>query len=298
MALRNAAWRFFLAMGLTLWSMGSVAEAVDQTASITVPGAVLLDSARVSSTDQLIPLGSIKEGRDGRAIPEHSERVSGDVYRAVYQLSSELGMAESKQLLDAAWKAANAGGTPLFRCEGRECGQSNLWANDVFSESLLFGSDRTQFAFVYASADLKTLTLLYGSERANRRSYYIMQTVTLTTPWKLAATAQPVIDTDRWQISVARTVKGAVDPKRLPLALNPVTSELGRHTTQHWSVIAHECSDAPAPDAFAMSQQLLDAVLPPLQKIAGKVFHPINAGNTYALPCSKGKNLEIIELRP
>ena len=36
------------------------------------------------------------------------------------------------------------GGKMLFRCEGRACGRSADWANQVFGQSILYGPDRNQ----------------------------------------------------------------------------------------------------------------------------------------------------------
>lgn len=297
MAWQRARWSVVLALGLLLSS--AIGNAASHAESLVVPGSTLLESAQLETADQLIPLGSVKEGRDGRASPERSERVGGRLQKALYQLPSELSIKESRELLQASVKVEAGHDRLLYQCDGRECGQTNLWATDVFGESLLLGNDRTQFALIYVSDDLHTITMLYGSERPNRRSYYIVQTIALASAWTLVQPAAKQVEVQRWAVNVPRTAKGKKEHKRAAYALNPATSELPKRQTQHWAVVAHECSpQLPAPQAFAQSQQLLDEVMPLLQSIAGKVFHPINMGNTYASPCASGKNLEIIELRP
>lgn len=263
-----------------------------------IPGVIVLSSAESRVDDQLVPLGSVKEGRDGRATPETSKRVAGRMQKSLYQLPSELGLNAVKATLESAWMEQNPGSRPLYRCIGRECGQSNLWANDVFSDSLLFGNDRTQFANIYLSADGNALGLLYGSERPNKRSHFIVMSVALDSPWQLKAPDAEKQEVNRWLVSISRTFKGEVDLKRLPVLLNPVTTNLAKRQTTHWAVIAHECEKLPAPEAFRQSQQLLDAVMPYLQKVADKEFHPVNAGNSFASPCAAARNLEIVELQP
>lgn len=296
MAWQRARWSVVLALG-GLLSAG-IGNAASHAETLVVPGSTLLEQAQLETTDQLIPLGSVKEGRDGRASPERSERVGGRLQKALYQLPSELSIKESRKLLQASVKVEAGQDRLLYQCDGRECGQSNLWANDVFGESLLLGNDRTQFALIYVSDDLQTMTLLYGSERPNRRSHYIVQTVALTRAWTLDQPTETKVEVTRWAMNITRTGKGKIERKRVAFALNPATSELPKRSTQHWAVVAHECSLLPAPQAFEQSQQVLDEVMPVLQAKGGKVFHPINMGNTYASPCASGKNLEIIELRP
>jgi hypothetical protein len=65
----------------------------------------------------------------------------------------------------------------LFNCQGRDCGSSNFWANDVFGNRILYGPETGQFymASTYES-ELQQQTVsgyaaLYVVTRANRRLY-------------------------------------------------------------------------------------------------------------------------------
>lgn len=289
--------RFLVAVLLCGHVLFANAQASEQIAQ-RIPGVVKLSADEMRVDDQLLPLGSVKEGRDGRATPESSRRVAGVMQKSVFQLPSELALDSVRKSLEAGWLEQHPGSRPLYRCVGRECGQSNLWANDVFGESLLFGNDRTQFAYVFVDESGGNVAMLYGSERPNRRSHFVVLSVALETPWQLEAPVTEEAETDRWALSISRTVKGQVDMKRLPVLLNPVTSSLSKRQTSHWAVIAHECEKLPAPEAFQRGQQLLDAVLPLLQKVPGKQFHAVNAGNALKAPCAAARNLEIIELQP
>lgn len=269
-----------------------------ETLAQRIPGVMTLSSDEVRVDDQLVPLGSVKEGRDGRATPESSKRVAGLMRKSVFQLPSELALDSARKSLESGWLEQHPGSRALYRCAGRECGQSNLWANEVFSESLLFGNDRTQFAFAFLDEAARNVALIYGSERPNKRSHFVVLTVALDAPWQLDLPVSEAVESDRWALSISRTVKGQVDMRRLPVLLNPVTSSLSKRQTTHWAVIAHECEEFAAPEAFQRSQQLLDAVLPLLQKVPGKQFHAVNAGNAINTPCATSRNLEVIELRP
>ena len=57
----------------------------------------------------------------------------------------------------------------LFSCEGRDCGRSNSWANQVFGQAGLYGPDGNQF---YIATDREgRLVSVYVIERGNRRIY-------------------------------------------------------------------------------------------------------------------------------
>jgi len=58
---------------------------------------------------------------------------------------------------------------PLFTCRGRDCGRSNLWANDIFKQANLYGPDANQFYF--AGERGSALVALYVIERGNKRVY-------------------------------------------------------------------------------------------------------------------------------
>lgn len=61
------------------------------------------------------------------------------------------------------------GGDVLFQCEGRGCGRSNDWANQVFNDATLYGPDRHQR---YVALEWQgRLVALYVIERGNRRIY-------------------------------------------------------------------------------------------------------------------------------
>jgi hypothetical protein len=58
---------------------------------------------------------------------------------------------------------------PLFSCRGRDCGRSNLWANEIFKRAILYGPDANQFYF--AGEKNNALIALYVIERGNKRVY-------------------------------------------------------------------------------------------------------------------------------
>lgn len=60
----------------------------------------------------------------------------------------------------------------LYRCDGRACGSSNLWANSIFRESRLYGRDKRQHYWVGRNAE--QLMLLYCVQRGNKRNFCLL----------------------------------------------------------------------------------------------------------------------------
>ncbi|WP_228260770.1 DUF4892 domain-containing protein [Marinobacter orientalis] len=66
------------------------------------------------------------------------------------------------------------GAQVLFECSGRGCGRSNVWANQIFDQSELYGRDSNQDYLVGGSIDENGqpwLTLVYTVTRGNNREY-------------------------------------------------------------------------------------------------------------------------------
>jgi hypothetical protein len=60
----------------------------------------------------------------------------------------------------------------LFWCEGRECGSSSLWANEVFQRSTLYGPEARQaYLLARLPGDSDRFMALYGITRGNGRPY-------------------------------------------------------------------------------------------------------------------------------
>lgn len=66
----------------------------------------------------------------------------------------------------------DAGAELLYWCEGRACGSSSLWANEVFQRSMLYGPDAQQaFLLARMPGEADELMALYGITRGNGRPY-------------------------------------------------------------------------------------------------------------------------------
>ncbi len=65
------------------------------------------------------------------------------------------------------------GNTSVFQCQGRDCGRSNQWANQIFQKAVLYGPDANQF-YLSSQVDLEDqarMLSVYVIQRGNRRTY-------------------------------------------------------------------------------------------------------------------------------
>jgi hypothetical protein len=112
---------------------------------------------------------------DGRVAPSRIERMTGNLRRITYQIPDGFTAEDafehfSEQLLTTDEVA-------LYECQGRGCGSSNYWANDVFENRVLYGPVEGQYymAAGYRSSDngepVRGYAALYAVTRGNRRVY-------------------------------------------------------------------------------------------------------------------------------
>lgn len=95
--------------------------------------------------------------------------------KGVGQLFEVQGGANREEARDHYLRELQTRGAQiLFECSGRNCGRSNVWANQIFGQSTLYGSDNNQDYLVAGSIDENGkpwLTLVYTVTRANQRQY-------------------------------------------------------------------------------------------------------------------------------
>ncbi len=118
----------------------------------------------------LLPMGRVKEDRiAGRAAPSKFQRIQGDLDALTWKLPDELVLQDATQQVNDFLAEQNP--ERLFACDSRDCGDSFLWANSIFQEPVLFGSDRNQYLWVIKDREQPRYHVLYLIERPNRRIY-------------------------------------------------------------------------------------------------------------------------------
>src|SRR5690606_31524517 len=130
--------------GLTL--LGCVASAADLPGSSDLEGLARFPQAQIvgfkqdSDVERIYPLDSIRRISD-------QVNATGDLLAITYQLRDHHSGIEA--FSQAREQLVEQGAQLLYWCEGRACGSSSLWANQIFQRSMLYGPEAQQ-AFLLA----------------------------------------------------------------------------------------------------------------------------------------------------
>lgn len=145
------------------------------------PGSQIVRFAEAADQERIYPQGSVRR-ISGRLRYEGEAAVQGAFTSLTYELprthsADEVfkGAREAMQMQDAEL---------LYWCQARECGPSSLWANAVFGQSILYGSDEQQaYALLRLAAPRQdSLLALYSITRGNRRAYLHVELLASGTP--------------------------------------------------------------------------------------------------------------------
>ena len=124
-----------------------------------------------------IILGTLERIR-GEVIPEDSERLRGDVTKITYEISQEFTSGDVYAFYQEQLTAKNY--ELLYSCQGRECGSSNYWANDIFRNRILYGPERNQHFMAFRSNSAledDPYFSLYIITRVNRKIYAYLEVI-------------------------------------------------------------------------------------------------------------------------
>jgi hypothetical protein len=177
--------RLFSLLGLILWTgLVAAADVADSQDLAVVPRfarAEIVDFRQSSGQERVFPAGSIRR-ISGQLRMEAQVATQGQLTALTYALPVEHSSSE-------AFSAARAhlqqqGAQLLFWCQGRDCGSSTLWANNVFANAQLNGGDDQQsYALLRLAAPLQdSLLALYGITRGNRRAYLHVEQLNASAP--------------------------------------------------------------------------------------------------------------------
>ena len=172
-----------------LWSFSTAAQADTEAAPAV---RVLEDVGALPYADRvhevppeqvrgrLIPLGAMKKLR-GVWQPKASERLDGTLHRYTWQVLEQYASIELMEEVQAEMTAALSL-TVLFDCEARACGSSAQWANRIFNERVLYGTEAAQRYRVFAGEDNgeRYRLLLYAPVRTAQRQYLHAELLQLT----------------------------------------------------------------------------------------------------------------------
>lgn len=130
----------------------------------------IVDYRPATELERIYPMGSIRK-ISGQLRFDGQVSARGNVTGVTYQLPAERTSYEAFTAAREALQAQDA--ELLFWCQARDCGESSLWANEVFGNAKLYGADEQQAYLLLRLAEPKsdTLVALYSITRGNRRAY-------------------------------------------------------------------------------------------------------------------------------
>lgn len=181
--LLRAVLAILISMGLQtlVWSQGGadVPGSADYPGISRFPGARIVEYRESGDTNYRLALGRLQRV-NGRVVAGREERVQGELTRITYEIPSSYSGADVFARLSAQLLS---GGEELYRCQGRACGSSNFWANDIFANRVLYGPETDQFYLASTRpADVDSpgiYTSLYVITRGNRTVLAHLDVLTL-----------------------------------------------------------------------------------------------------------------------
>jgi hypothetical protein len=132
---------------------------------------VLEETVAIASPGRLVLFSPVREVNNeirSASLARIPVKGQGQLFRVLAGASRE--EARDHYLSELQVRGAQV----LFECSGRGCGRSNVWANQIFGQSTLYGRDSNQDYLIAGNIDENgkpSLTLVYTVTRANQREY-------------------------------------------------------------------------------------------------------------------------------
>ncbi len=223
---------FKLLASVVLFTGSAFASAaLPETLPQPFPQSKLETSVEIESSGHLVLFSPVREVNN-QIRSETMARLPVTGEGRLYQISRDASRQQAREHYRRILR--ERGAQILFECSGIRCGRSNVWANQIFNQSVLYGRDATQDYLVAAvtTADgSRWLTSVYTVTRGNLREYVWMEHLQVApgalipglgslsdrvsgpvvVPWQGGVTYQ--FDwqaTDRRRISEQARAKGAV----------------------------------------------------------------------------------------
>jgi outer membrane protein OmpA-like peptidoglycan-associated protein len=265
----------FLGLLLLTWASTSnadVAGATDYPGIDRFPGSVIVDFRQDPSTVYNLALGRMQRAA-GRVAASQSERFQGHLRRITYEIPDGFTASEVYDHFRA--QLLTPGQRELFACQGRGCGSSNFWANDVFNNRILYGPETSQYylASTYRAerqgGEVTGYAALYVVTRANRRMYAHLDLLELSAAraaeQQAAIFSTPEAMLSRLEQDSAVVVPGlSFDENDHLIAdegLALLVAVLRREPMMQVYIVGHSQGDAPLAELVSRSERRAQAVV-------------------------------------
>lgn len=177
--------KFLSLLTAALCSAAALADDVPGSQDLEVlprfPASEIVTFKQNPDLERIYPQGSIRR-ISGRLRYERQVLVQGQHTAVTYELPRT---HTANQVFTSAREALlEQGAELLYWCQGRECGASSLWANSVFGNATLYGSDEQQAYALLRLAEPRhdSLLALYSITRGNRRAYLQVEQIDANAP--------------------------------------------------------------------------------------------------------------------
>lgn len=173
------------ALGLAALTMLPVRAEVPGSADLDIlprfARAEIVDYRVQDSVERLYPQSALRR-ISGRLRVDAEIDAVGRLTALTYELPEGHGSGEAFARARAA--LLDQGARALHWCEGRECGTSSLWANNVFGNARLYGPDEQQAYLLLqlAAPRQDSLLALYAVTRGTRRAYLHVELLEASAP--------------------------------------------------------------------------------------------------------------------
>lgn len=141
----------------------------DQLQFDPFPGARVTHAEVQRSADHTVVIGLVRKVNN-RLRAEREVSATGELVRVTFEIPRNHSRAEAFE--HAREQLLSRPHTMLFFCEGRACGSSALWANEVLDNSRLYGPEENQaYLALSLEQEPRQLVSVYAVTRGNRRVY-------------------------------------------------------------------------------------------------------------------------------
>jgi hypothetical protein len=172
------------------------------------PDSAIIEQEFSEEVNYRFVLGSLQR-TVGQVEPEYSERLRGNLTKITYEISQEFTGTDVYQFFQE--QIVERGYEEGYSCEGRECGSSNYWANDIFKNRILYGPERNQY-YIAVTAETgefsKSHVALYIITRGNRKVYAYLEVVDVGERIEIPGFLQPQVALDLFRTNQSLALTG------------------------------------------------------------------------------------------
>jgi hypothetical protein len=183
--IRNT-WFFNIYISVALFLMfGCIAPLAAAPDITPFPKATLEREVAIVSSGHRVLFSPVRE-ISNEIRSESMARLAVDGVGQLMQVNVDSSRTDAREYYLSELKARDA--DILYRCEGRGCGRSNVWANQIFQQATLYGRDTNQDYLVAAyrgANDRPNLVLVYTVTRGNNREYVWVEQLNVADASKL-----------------------------------------------------------------------------------------------------------------